>query len=122
MRGVWKTCLILLLVALLPARGWAVAAMTVAPAAPAPAGASLLMPCHAEAEAHVAVDAEAEATATTPDPTHTCASCDLCHTQLAVSSCKLQTAELPRANAPAMRPARDTGRLLAASLERPPRA
>jgi hypothetical protein len=131
MRGLWKTCLILLLVALLPARGWAVAAMTVAPAAPAHGGASLLMPCHAEAEieaeanhAGPATDAHAHAhaPATTPDLTHACASCDLCHTQLAASSCKLQTAALPRANAPAVLPARDTGRLLAASLERPPRA
>ena len=129
--------MILLLLALLPARGWAVAAMMVLPPVAVQAGMVSMMPCHADAtdpghgsspllpDSHAGTGADPDLndlSVPVPDPMHGCSSCDLCHTQLAASSCTLQTPVLPRSDAPAVLSAPDTGRVLAASLERPPRA
>jgi hypothetical protein len=117
MRRAW---VILLLIALLPLRGWAAASMAVpVPVAPVSAeAAAALPPCHAGLGQDELAMLAAE-----PAPTaHPCATCDLCHAPLAVPAGELACASVPPSVAPAADPPRDTGRLMAASLERPPRA
>lgn len=117
MRRVW---VILLLIALLPLRGWAAAGMAIpGPQAPVAAeAAAALPPCHAG----LAED-ELTTLAAYPAPsTHLCSTCDLCHAPLAVLAGELAPPSVPPSAAPAAAHPRDTGRLMAASLERPPRA
>jgi hypothetical protein len=58
-----------------------------------------------------------------PAPTtHLCSTCDLCHAPLAVPAAELAPPSVPPSVAPAAAHPRDTVRLMAASLERPPRA
>ena len=126
MRRAW---IVLLLVAMLPLHGWAAAAMGVRMAAigvvsdpayvPAAAMSAIAeAPCHGQAADGHATDA----VAATERASHDCASCDLCHTGVAVLA-DATVAPLPAApaDAPAGHP-RDTGRLMAACLERPPRS
>lgn len=122
MRRVW---LIVLLVALLPLRGWASAGMAVS-AAPS----QLLvqaqvqvqeqvqaMPCHAGPSniAPAQVEDAGEAS-------HLCVSCDLCHAALATAACASTGPSPMSGSGPLVGASRDTGRLLAGCLERPPRA
>jgi hypothetical protein len=151
----WTVWLVLLMAALMPLRGWALAGMPLSHLDPAHAGATHAAagdtrpsgraahadapaPCHGlHAAGVVAVSATDTAhtahTANMAHPAdaadgdsphaggHTCASCALCHSALAAEPVLLP-AGLPRlAKAPGLRPARDTGRLLVATLERPPR-
>ncbi len=123
MRRFW---LVVLLVALLPLRGWAAAGM--AASAP-PSG------LHAQAEAHaVPCHADASDSGSADDPgapahdahavqaSHLCFSCDLCHAALApVAASSSSPGQVP-GEGPLVGPSRDTGRLLAGCLERPPRA
>ena len=125
--------MILWLVALLPARGWAVAAMSAVHIPAVQAGIVASMPCHGEVtepshqgglqppDGHAATG-EGPDPGELPEPTHSCASCDLCHSQLATSPGSVEARALLRPEVPAVMAARDTGRLLAATLERPPRA
>ena len=52
---------------------------------------------------------------------HACASCALCHSAVAVDALLAPLVALQLAEARGLLPARDTGRLLVATLERPPR-
>ena len=117
MRRAW---VIVLLIALLPLRGWAAASMAVAmPIAPVSAGASAeVPPCHAG----LAEDDLAMLAADPAPVAHLCSTCDLCHAPAAVPAGEwASVSELPSVAPPVAHP-RDTGRLMAASLERPPRA
>jgi len=117
MRRAW---VVLLLIALLPLRGWAAAGMAMpGPEAPVAAeAAAALPPCHAG----LAEDELAMLAADPAPATHLCSTCDLCHAPLAVPAGEwASVSELPSVAPPVAHP-RDTGRLLAASLERPPRA
>ena len=128
MRRAW---IILLLVAMLPLHGWAAAAMAVSMATTGPAPertfastaagtgpAAVAMPCHGSADGSHAD----EGTAAPDRAPHDCASCHLCHAWVAVLA-DGWAPSLPAtpADAPAAHP-RDTGRLIAGCLERPPRA
>jgi hypothetical protein len=117
LRRAW---VILLLIALLPLRGWAATGMAVpAPVAPVSAeAAAALPPCHAG----LAEDELAMLAAEPAPTTHLCSTCDLCHAPLAVPAAELAPPSVPPSVAPAAAHPRDTGRLMAASLERPPRA
>lgn len=107
--------LLILLIALLPLRGWGAVVMGTAMAAAPVASAAqdqAMPPCHAEpADAAPAQDAAHQA----------CSLCALCHSGMAPAP----GFEAPRADAPAQAPParamRDTGRLLVDLLERPPR-
>lgn len=124
MRRVW---IVLFMLALLPLRGWAAVAMTADPASMVVPVAASALPCHGGStsmsddagSAETAVAASSDVTTTL---THLCSTCDLCHSPLAVAA----GSPALRAQAPAEPPvvalAHDTGRLLAGSLERPPRA
>jgi len=135
----WSVWLVLLMAVLLPLRGWAMAFMPAWPAGPVgpaaplavapaaqPQGPSLL-PCHVAVEAHAdghVVDPHHQAQAGAGEGStgpHTCASCALCHSALAVDALLAPLAPLQLAEARGLLPARDTGRLLVATLERPPR-
>jgi hypothetical protein len=141
----WSLCWVLLLAALLPLRAWAVASMPIALAMPGSAPAAP-MPCHAAADmpedrvapaSHLghsghAVDVSADgadpaaaqgADEATPGSAsgHTCASCVLCHSPLAAEAGNALSGPAPRTGAWVPLPSRDTGRLLAETLERPPR-
>lgn len=117
MRLFW---LIMLLVALIPVRGWAAAGM---------AASSPLSGLHAQAEA-AAVPCHAEpfdaiSTAQSDDAesaSHLCNSCDLCHAPLATAAAGTVTPGPAPEEGPRVGPSRDTGRMLAGGLERPPRA
>jgi hypothetical protein len=117
-RTMRRWSIVLLLVALLPLRSWAAADMSASMAAGQAVAATVAMPCHGE---------EAEATSplddgASPASPHACLACDLCHAPLALLVTELPgLVPAPRAG-PAPAPARDTGRLLAACLERPPRS
>jgi hypothetical protein len=138
MRRVW---IVLFLIALLPVRGWAVASMTAdaggahhahGSAATVPA---VLPPCHGDlASADAAGDPAPHGHAAGPQPTteadadadrshagHLCAVCDLCHAPAAPAA----TGPTLGLHAPTpVRCAtvqRDTGRVLAGALDRPPR-
>lgn len=117
MRRAW---VILLLIALLPLRGWAAAGMAVpVPVAAVPTeAAAALPPCHAG----LAEDELAMLAADPVPTTHLCATCDLCHAPLAVPAGGWASVSEPPSVAPAAAHPRDTGRLMAASLERPPRS
>lgn len=124
----------LLLAALLPLRGWAMVAMPAMPLTPHLAiGAELsqtaqphhgsdwlaaAMPCHGTAEPDSPAMAGADDTGTAA---HTCASCALCHSAIAADDVMPSLGTLQLAEARGLLPARDTGRLLIATLERPPR-
>lgn len=134
MRRAWIT---LLLIALLPLHGWAAATMgvgmtaavaaTADAAAPQDAGVPS-SPCHAGVQDAPAVHGHDPADAGPDDAgpddpaTHGCASCDLCHGGVAVLAGQTgTTVACTPTDAPSTHP-RDTGRLMAAALERPPRA
>jgi hypothetical protein len=118
-----RLCLLWLMLALLPLRGWAVATM----AAPSPATMAVqqqatetgdtgkwavaVMPCHE------ATDSGDEATSAG----NACTLCDLCHSAVTVHSIPLLAGALPPDAMPRPRVARDTGRNAAGGLERPPR-
>lgn len=119
----------MLLVALLPLRGWAAAGMAV-PALAGPVSAHASEACHAEARPDRVTQAPAsepeEGAARQGDEgtsaVHACASCAICHGCVwAPAGGVDQPGPGPRA-APAAACPRDTGRLWVASLERPPRA
>lgn len=117
MRRAW---VILLLIALLPVRGWAAASMAVpwlSLDGPIDA-AGAVVPCHGDA----VQDDDAAAPAHPASPSHLCKTCDLCHAPLAVSSGELAAPSQTPSMAPPVAHPRDTGRLMAAALERPPRA
>ncbi len=125
MRRFW---LIVLLLALLPLRGWTAAGMAVSatlsgPHANAYAQAdAVAMPCHADRSADeptAGPDAQAHGAA---QASHLCFSCDLCHAALAPVAAGSATPEEVPGEGPLAGPSRDTGRLLAGCLERPPRA
>jgi hypothetical protein len=115
-----RLCLIWLLLALLPLRGWAVATMA-APSVTAMAavqradgaGPALVsvMPCH---EAPVGNgDASSAGQA--------CTLCDLCHNLVTLHSVALPAGSAAPTTAPRPGAARDTGRHAVGGLERPPR-
>jgi len=116
MRRFW---FVVLLVALLPLRGWTAASMAVsAPPSQLFVQAELhAMPCHADASDDAAVQVHDAG-----QSSHLCFSCDLCHAALApVSAGSASPGPVP-GEGPLVGPSRDTGRLLAGCLERPPRA
>jgi hypothetical protein len=128
MRRAW---IILLLVAMLPLHGWAAAAMAVSMAATGPSPETALVstaaetgqaavatPCHGSADGSHA----GEGTAAPERAPHDCASCHLCHAWVAVLAEGMSApVRATPVDAPAAYP-RDTGRLIAGCLERPPRA
>ena len=114
-----RTWVILLLIALLPWHGWAAASMAAPWASPGGLAGAVesAMPCHAD-PAH---DDLASAQADSAPSSHLCKTCDLCHAALALPAHDgAGLSEAPSVAPPAAQP-RDTGRLLAGSLERPPR-
>ena len=116
MRRFW---FVVLLVALLPLRGWAAASMAVsAPPSHLLVQAEVhVMPCHADPSDDAAVQVDDAGQAS-----HLCVSCDLCHAALAtVAAGSVTPGPLP-GEGPLVSASRDTGRLLAGCLERPPRA
>ncbi len=139
----WLLGWVLLLAALLPLRAWAVVSMPMNAAGSSPAVAA--MPCHAAADTHAEaghLGQDSQATALMgdegdagPHPAgaggdqaghdssagHTCVSCVLCHSPLAADADPAVVGPAPRAGALVPSPSRDTGRLLAETLERPPR-
>ncbi len=135
----WSVWLVLLMAVLLPPRGWAMAAIPVWSAGPVGPAAPLvvahaqqphwqaLLPCHGVGDAHApgdGVDLHHEAPAGAEDGgtgLHACASCALCHSAVAVDALLAPLVALQLAEARGLLPARDTGRLLVATLERPPR-
>ena len=75
-------------------------------------------PCHGPADGDLAT----EGLDATEHAAHDCASCDLCHAGVAVlAGDPVAPSPAAPADVPAAHP-RDTGRLMAAGLERPPRA
>jgi hypothetical protein len=110
--------IIWLMLALVPLRGWAVAAMEMPAAVPDGSGVEVASPinapertgCHDAAAGH---DTDAAS--------HTCGLCDLCHNAVAASS----TVETCNPIAPEALPppgaTRDTGRHALGRLDRPPR-
>jgi hypothetical protein len=141
MRRIW---IALFLIAFLPVRGWAAAVMASAPVPPMAPVQAAAMPCHGESAMHAA-DGASEVAAGhahahgTPTGTpggatgsplddgtsaaaHLCAVCDLCHSPLAASAGGFALRSAAPEAGPCPAASRDTGRLLAASLERPPRA
>jgi hypothetical protein len=123
MRRFW---LLVLLVALLPLRGWAAAGMAVsAPLSSIHAQAeAAAMPCHGDASDSGSADEPAAPAhdASAGQASHLCVSCDLCHAALAtVAAGSVTPGPLP-GEGPLVSASRDTGRLLAGCLERPPRA
>ncbi|MCE2658635.1 MAG: hypothetical protein LW854_10375 [Rubrivivax sp.] len=140
----WSVWWVLLLAALLPLRAWAVVSMPINVAGSSPAAP---MPCHAAAADdhghHSHHDAAPALTGLGADASpdggahpaghgddhanhdsaagHTCASCVLCHSPLAAEAEHALPGPAPRAGALVPSPSRDTGRLLAETLERPPR-
>lgn len=113
------TWILWLMLALLPMRGWAVAAMGLPSAEPAAvhtmagdAGRTALPPCHDAAEPGSDSDSGA---------TGNCQACDWCHASLAVPpSATVAAVALPAAP-PRLAAMRDTGRRLGGGLDRPPR-
>jgi hypothetical protein len=118
------TWILLLMLALLPLRGWAVASMGLP--VPASSHAAIVqpdampaefpvmaggMPCH-----QVMADGAMDAGSTT------CQACDACHTALGTAPQALHVGDLLPSNAPVVRVARDTGRPAIDGLERPPRS
>lgn len=117
MRRAW---IIAMLIALLPLHGWAGAILAVrmaSPAAPLEA-AAVEMPCHAAAADSTIADAATDA----DDPGHDCAICHLCHAWAAVLNGDIVSPRSAGPDAAPLAHPRDTGRLMAAGLERPPRA
>lgn len=138
----------LFLIAFLPVRGWAAVTMASAPVLPVAPAQAAAMPCHAEAPAHTAhgahgtalsaaAHAHADAPGTPagsadgaterahhdlPAAAHLCAVCDLCHSPLAAPAGGFALRSAAPEAGPCPATARDTGRLMATSLERPPRA
>lgn len=116
-----RWCVVLLLVALLPLRSWAVAGWAVPTSdVRSVAGSTLaeVMPCHAGiGDASGALSDDAPTVSL-----HPCLSCDLCQASPALPAGAL------RGPAPALLPGpqaahdRDTGRVLVTGPERPPRA
>lgn len=117
--------LLVVLLALLPLRGWAAGAMAASMALPA-AGTvqQALPPCHgsAPAEAEPAGEARDDAAGATQDSGHHgCSACVLCHSGIAPApGLPAERAQEP-SQAPLPGAMQDTGRLLPAALERPPR-
>jgi len=113
-------------VALLPLRGWAAAGMAVsAPLSGLHAQTeAAVMPCHGGASDSGSADEPAVPVhdASAGQASHLCFNCDLCHAALApVAAGSAIPGQVP-GEGPLVGPSRDTGRLLAGCLERPPRA
>jgi hypothetical protein len=141
MRRFW---IALFLIAFLPVRGWAAVVMASAPALPAVPVQTAVMPCHGEAAMQAADGASGAAVGdshalgtpagssegatgghhddSTSAAAHLCAVCDLCHSPLAATAGGFALRSAVPEAGPCPAAVRDTGRLLAASLERPPRA
>ncbi|HEU4458379.1 MAG TPA: hypothetical protein VFR90_04590 [Methylibium sp.] len=115
--------ILVLMLALLPLRGWALAGMglglpTAAQATQAAAlqgEATAAMPCHTAA-------ADAADGGAAPAASTTCQACDACHTALAMPPAVELPATPPLRDVPARSIHRDTGRALIDGLERPPRS
>ncbi len=107
------------MLALLPLRGWAVAAMDLPSAMPASAHAmaddgvadAALPPCHDAGDA--GGDGRAAGI---------CLACDWCHASLALPARVTLAAVAQPAAPPRLAAARDTGRRLAGGVDRPPRS
>lgn len=121
-----RVCLVWLLLALLPLRGWAVTTMAMPMSEPAsvehrqaaqPSGQhanhpdAIGMPCHE-------APAEDDGTVT---PGHACKLCDLCHSAVTLQSAPLTPAVHTAHVTPRPGIERDTGRNAVGGLERPPR-
>lgn len=79
------------------------------------------MPCHADASASEPAHSPSAPAHDAVQASHLCFSCDLCHAALApVAASSSSPGQVP-GEGPLMGPSRDTGRLLAGCLERPPR-
>ncbi|MES2957090.1 MAG: hypothetical protein V4792_02830 [Pseudomonadota bacterium] len=114
------TWILWLMLALLPLRGWAVAAMGVPTAAQSAAAAvqvedasstqhgAALPPCHA--------DSSDDGTATT-----TCQACDWCHAALGIAADVALVETVLPDDPPAPARVADTGRRAPGGLDRPPR-
>lgn len=117
---------VVLLLALLPLRGWTAAGMAFsAPLSGLHAQAeAAAMPCHADASAGGPSDETDEPAHDTRagQSSHLCVSCDLCHAALATVAAGSATPGQVPGEGPPVGSSRDTGRLLAGCLERPPRA
>lgn len=144
MRRVW---IALFLIAFLPVRGWAAVTMASAPVLPVAPAQAATMPCHGDSAMHAAhahgsaspsmaaghahsaapdaVSPDGAAAIPhggTPAAAHLCAVCDLCHSPLAAPAGGFALRSAAPEAGPCPAAARDTGRLMATSLERPPRA
>lgn len=115
MRRLW---VILVLLVALPLHGWAAAAMAAQPGAGwEEAAASGDLPCHGSPEPFGDLHDQADPGASS----HSCEACQLCHAWQAVLA-EGAPAPVPAASvAPPSAHPHDTGRLMAAGLERPPR-
>lgn len=120
-----RCLLLVVLLALLPLRGWAAGAMAASMSLPA-AGMvqQVLPPCHGAApvEAETAAEASDEAAGAAHESSHHgCSSCLLCHSGIAPAPSLPAARALESSQAPHPGAMHDTGRLLPAVLERPPR-
>jgi hypothetical protein len=128
--------LVLLLAALLPVRAWAVASMPVPSAGTLTAPAVAAMPCHGDVHAAGAPDTAVPVPMATgghahtdghsgagPDSAsgHSCVSCVLCHSPIAAEALPVLASPCPSTGMLVPALARDTGRLIVETLERPPR-
>ena len=130
---VFRRFVLLILLALLPLRGFAMSEMQISMAAgqwaaSASQGASdgphsAAMPCHSEAAQLISGNEDATASTHETSNNHhsACALCDLCHSVAMV--CALETLPAPPASSTARLSlvSSDTGHALVNRLERPPR-
>lgn len=120
-----RLSIVLLLLVLLPLRGWAAGSMAAGPGAglahEAMQGAA--MPCHVLFDEGQGGHAAGEEPPVAPaaEAGHLCAACDLCHAPAGLGADALRLPRpLPAAGPLAWNP-RDTGRLMVGWLDRPPR-
>ena len=115
-----RLALLWVLLALFPLRGWATGLMATDgwPAGPA-VSAQVSAPCHG---AHAASEEQQEPMATEAGAVVSafCGDCDLCHAPMAITGGPALARLVPSDALPEGHP-RDTGRLIASWLERPPR-
>jgi hypothetical protein len=110
------TWILWLMLALLPLRGWAMAAMGLPAAGPT----SVVLSAEADAAPAMAPCHQPAADASDADGA-SCLACDWCHAALALPARVVLDGVHAPAAPPRVQPARDTGRPPIGGLDRPPR-